>query len=61
MQIKGYQVPDNVFYFHNRGIKDLIQKKTYKHPFLNKVAIFFNKLMSKTRWVVERVFRSINH
>ncbi|XOD67534.1 MAG: hypothetical protein ACMUEL_06240 [Flavobacteriales bacterium Tduv] len=30
---KGYQVPDNVSYFHSRGIKDRIQKKAYRnHP-----------------------------
>ncbi|XOD68279.1 MAG: hypothetical protein ACMUEL_08675 [Flavobacteriales bacterium Tduv] len=30
---KGYQVPDNVSYFHSQGIKDLIQKNAYRnHP-----------------------------
>ncbi|XOD68106.1 MAG: transposase [Flavobacteriales bacterium Tduv] len=28
---KGYQVPTNVFYFHSRGIKYRIQKKSYRN------------------------------
>ncbi|XOD67841.1 MAG: transposase [Flavobacteriales bacterium Tduv] len=28
---KGYQVSANVSYFHSRGIKDCIQKKSYRN------------------------------
>ncbi|XOD67141.1 MAG: hypothetical protein ACMUEL_03870 [Flavobacteriales bacterium Tduv] len=28
---KGYQVPANVCYFYSRGIKDRIQKKSYRN------------------------------
>ncbi|XOD68133.1 MAG: hypothetical protein ACMUEL_00330 [Flavobacteriales bacterium Tduv] len=31
---KGYQVPANISYFHTRGIKDRIQKKGLKEPYL---------------------------
>ncbi|XOD67475.1 MAG: transposase [Flavobacteriales bacterium Tduv] len=58
---KGYQVPANVSYVHSRGIKDRIQKKAYRNRFLSRVAILFNKLVSKPRWVVERTFGSIKH
>ncbi|XOD67621.1 MAG: transposase [Flavobacteriales bacterium Tduv] len=45
--------------FHSRGIKGFIQKKAYRNRPLSKIAILFNKLVSKTRWVVERIFASI--
>ncbi|XOD68225.1 MAG: transposase [Flavobacteriales bacterium Tduv] len=56
---KGYQVLANVFYFYSRGIKHRIQKKAHKNPTLSRIAVLFNKLVSKTRWVVERTFGSI--
>ncbi|XOD67646.1 MAG: transposase [Flavobacteriales bacterium Tduv] len=46
-------------YFHSRSIKDRIQKKNYKNRSLSRIAILFNKLVSKYRWVVERIFGSI--
>ncbi|XOD68270.1 MAG: transposase [Flavobacteriales bacterium Tduv] len=36
-----------------------MQKKAYGISPLSRVAILFNKLVSKTRWVVERTFSSI--
>ncbi|XOD68126.1 MAG: hypothetical protein ACMUEL_09775 [Flavobacteriales bacterium Tduv] len=39
---KGSQVPDNVSYFHSRGIKDRIQKKSYRNRSLSSIAILFN-------------------
>ncbi|XOD67604.1 MAG: hypothetical protein ACMUEL_06660 [Flavobacteriales bacterium Tduv] len=47
---KGYQPPTNVFYFHSRGIKDRIYKKVYRNRSLSRIAVLFNKLVSKTRW-----------
>ncbi|XOD67324.1 MAG: hypothetical protein ACMUEL_05000 [Flavobacteriales bacterium Tduv] len=46
-------------YFHNRGMKDRIQKKPTGTHSLSRIAILFNKLVSKPRWVVERTFGSI--
>ncbi|XOD67212.1 MAG: transposase [Flavobacteriales bacterium Tduv] len=46
-------------YFHSRDIKDRIQKKGYRNHSLSRIAILFNKLVGKTRWVVERTFGSI--
>ncbi|XOD68092.1 MAG: transposase [Flavobacteriales bacterium Tduv] len=56
---KGYQVPANVSYFHTRGIKARIQKKAYRNRLLSRIAILFNKLVSKNRWGVECTFGSI--
>ncbi|XOD66704.1 MAG: hypothetical protein ACMUEL_01260 [Flavobacteriales bacterium Tduv] len=42
-------------YFHSRGIKARIQKKDYRNRPLSKIAILFNKLVNKTRWVVEHI------
>ncbi|XOD67292.1 MAG: transposase [Flavobacteriales bacterium Tduv] len=41
---KGYQVPANVSYFHSRGIKDLIQKKTYR-----------NRLLSRDIYIIQQI------
>ncbi|XOD67697.1 MAG: hypothetical protein ACMUEL_07190 [Flavobacteriales bacterium Tduv] len=46
---KGYQPPANVFYFHSRGIKDLIYKKVYRNRSLSRIAVLFNKLVNKPR------------
>ncbi|XOD67396.1 MAG: hypothetical protein ACMUEL_05410 [Flavobacteriales bacterium Tduv] len=35
-------------YFHSRGIKYCIQKKAYKNRSLSRIAMLFNKLVSKT-------------
>ncbi|XOD67257.1 MAG: transposase [Flavobacteriales bacterium Tduv] len=51
---KGYQVPANVSYFHSLSIKDRIQKKSYRNRPISRIIVLFNKLVSKTRWVVER-------
>ncbi|XOD67136.1 MAG: transposase [Flavobacteriales bacterium Tduv] len=49
----------NLSYFHSRGIKSRIEKNAYRNRPLTRIAILFNKLVSKTRWVVERTFCSI--
>ncbi|XOD68273.1 MAG: transposase [Flavobacteriales bacterium Tduv] len=56
---KVHQVPTNVSYFHSRGIKNRIQNKAYRNRLLSRIAILFNKLVNKSRWVVERIFGSI--
>ncbi|XOD68010.1 MAG: hypothetical protein ACMUEL_09090 [Flavobacteriales bacterium Tduv] len=38
---KGYQVPVTVSYFHNRGIKDRIQKKPIRNRPLSRISILF--------------------
>ncbi|XOD67986.1 MAG: transposase [Flavobacteriales bacterium Tduv] len=59
MQTKGTKCQRTCLGFHSRGIKDRIQKKAYRNRILSRIAILFNKLASKTRWVVERIFGSI--
>ncbi|XOD67138.1 MAG: hypothetical protein ACMUEL_03845 [Flavobacteriales bacterium Tduv] len=43
---KKGQVPDNVSYFHNQGIKDRIQKKAYRNRALSRIGILF-KIISE--------------
>lgn len=56
---KGYQVPDNVDYLKEEKIKNRIQHKAYRNKPLTAWQVKFNKLISKTRWVVERTFGSM--
>ncbi|XOD66834.1 MAG: transposase [Flavobacteriales bacterium Tduv] len=48
-----------MYYFYSQGIKDRIQKRPIRNRTLSRVAILFNKLVNKTRWVVERTFGRI--
>lgn len=53
---KGYKVPDNDGYLQESKIKNRIQRKAYKNRPLTKWEIFFNKLIGRQRYVVERTF-----
>jgi len=57
---KGYQVPDNVILLEtaikNRKVKNRIQQKGYRNKPLSYWQKRYNKIISKTRWVVERTF-----
>ncbi|XOD67889.1 MAG: hypothetical protein ACMUEL_08355 [Flavobacteriales bacterium Tduv] len=46
-------------YFHSRSIKERIQKKAYRNRTLSRIDVLFNKLVSKTRWIVKCTFGSI--
>lgn len=53
---KGYKVPDNDELLKSQGIKNRIQHKAYRNRPLTKWEKLFNKLISKTRYVVERTY-----
>lgn len=53
---KGYKVPQNDKILKERGIKNRIQHKAYRNKPLTRWEKKFNKLISKTRFVVERTF-----
>lgn len=53
---KGYKVPANDELLKSENIKNRIQHKAYRNRPLTKWEKVFNKLISKTRWVVERTF-----
>lgn len=53
---KGYKVPDNDKLLKLENIKNRIQHKAYRNKPLTKWEKLFNKLISKTRYVVERTF-----
>ena len=56
---KGYKVPDNDNYLKDEKIKNRIQRKAYRNKPLTDWEKIFNKLISKTRYVVERTFGSM--
>ncbi|XOD67013.1 MAG: transposase [Flavobacteriales bacterium Tduv] len=56
-----YKVVTNVGYLEIRDIKDRIYKNAYRNPTLSRPPILFDKLVSKTCWMVERTFVSIKH
>ena len=56
---KGYKVPDNDQALSEGKIKNRIMHKAYRNRPLTPWQLYFNKLISKTRWVVERTFGSI--
>lgn len=56
---KGYQVPNNREVIRKRRLKSRIMYKAYRNRPLNKRQEQFNRLVSKTRWVVERTFGSL--
>jgi transposase, IS5 family len=53
---KGYKVPKNDELLKSKGIKNRIQRKAYRNRPLTKWEKLFNKLISKSRYVVERTF-----
>lgn len=53
---KGYKVPDNDKLLKRKGIKNRIQQKAYRNRPLTRWQLKFNKLISKSRYVVERTF-----
>ncbi|MDT9499278.1 IS5 family transposase [Capnocytophaga canimorsus] len=55
---KGYASKANREYLKERKSKDRIQHKAQRNKPLSKWERVFNKLISKTRWVVERTFGS---
>lgn len=56
---KGYKVPDNDQLLLDANIKNRVMHKAYRNRPLTYWQLLFNKLISKTRWVVERTFGSI--
>lgn len=56
---KGYKVPDNDLFLEKDKIKNRVMHKAYRNRPLTPWQVRFNKLISKTRWVVERTFGSI--
>lgn len=56
---KGYKVPDNDALLATENIKNRIQHKAYRNRPLTQAEKKFNKLISKSRWVVERTFGSM--
>ncbi len=55
---KGYSSQANKAYIKSRKSKDRIQRKAQKNKPLSQWEKTFNRLISKTRWVVERTFGS---
>jgi IS5 family transposase len=53
---KGFKVPKNDKYLKENKIKNRIQHKAYRNRPLSRWQTIFNKLISKSRWVVERTF-----
>jgi IS5 family transposase len=56
---KGYKVPDNDKLLAKMKIKNRLMHKAYRNRPLSSWEKLFNRLISKTRWVVERTFVSI--
>jgi IS5 family transposase len=56
---KGYKVPDNDKLLARMKAKNRLMHKAYRNRPLSVWQKLFNKLISKTRWVVERTFGSI--
>jgi IS5 family transposase len=53
---KGFKVPDNDKLLKDEGIKNRIQHKAYRNRPLTEWEVYFNKLISKQRYKVERTF-----
>jgi IS5 family transposase len=56
---KGYKVPGNDALLKGKKVKNRLMHKAYRNRPLSRWEEIFNKLISKTRWVVERTFGSI--
>ena len=56
---KGYKVPANNELLKKHNIKNRLMNKAYRNRPLTPWQQLFNKLISKTRWVMERTFGSI--
>jgi len=56
---KGYKVPDNDKLLKDGKMKNRIVHKAYRNRPLTQAQKRFNRLISKSRWVVERTFGSI--
>ena len=53
---KGFKVPDNDNLLKEERIKNRIQHKAYRNKPLTEWEVYFNKLISKQRYKVERTF-----
>jgi IS5 family transposase len=53
---KGFKVPDNDRLLKDERIKNRLQHKAYRNRPLTKWEVYFNKLISKQRYKVERTF-----
>ena len=53
---KGFKVPDNDKLLKEEGIKNRIQHKAYRNKPLTEWEIYFDKLISKQKYKVERIF-----
>lgn len=53
---KGYKTPSNDAYLKQKRIKNRIQDKAYRNRPLTDWQVKRNKLIAKSRWVVERTF-----
>lgn len=56
---KGYKVTDNDNLLKQKNIKNRLMHKAYRNKPLSQWRQIFNKLISKTRWVVESTFGNI--
>jgi len=56
---KGYKVPNNDTFLQHQGIKNRMQHKACRNKPLTEWEKYFNKLISKKRYVVERTFGSM--
>ncbi len=56
---KGYKVPDNDQLLKEMKVKNRLMHKAHRNRPLTPWQNTFNKLVSKTRWVVERTFAGI--
>ena len=59
MADKGYKSKDNEAMLKKKGSKSRVMHKAYKNKPLTHWQKVYNKLISKTRWVVERTFGSM--
>jgi IS5 family transposase len=56
---KGFKVPDNDQVLNEKGLKNRIQHKAYRNKPLTEWEKKFNKVISRSRYVVERTFGSM--
>ena len=56
---KGYASRENREALKNKGIKDGIMHKAYKNKPLTRWQRLFNKIVSKTRYIIEQCFGTI--
>lgn len=56
---KGFSSKDNRAHLHSQGIKSGLMHRANKHKPLSKRQHSANKIMSKTRWIVEQAFGTV--